>query len=133
MRRIVIHNFGCDGLVEYIERHGRHFGKALFEFAVSLMRGRDGRPLEIWDGERCSAFLKEQGVIPSRGNDHDAAYVVNMARADYYGSSLDDPRHLALFVRDYLDDIDGSPSRAFDEFCAKVKALKTDVPWDKLV
>jgi len=118
---------------EYLGDYGFHFNKPLFEFATKMMRDRSGKPLEVWSKEKTEKVLQENGVKLKNNVGHDAAYVINMARADYWGSSLFDESHLALFVRDYLDDGDGSPTRAFDEFYIKTVALGIPIFWDEML
>lgn len=118
---------------EYLEDYGYHFNKRLFEFAVDMMEDRNGQQLKPWDKQKTSEFLKAHGVSLKNDMGHDAAYVLNMARADYFGSSIVDEQHLAMFVKDYLDDEDGSITRAFDEFCIKCVALGIPIFWDELL
>ena len=118
---------------EYLEEYGYHFDKRLFEFAVDMMDDRSGQPLKPWDKDKTNEFLKANGVTLKNNYGHDAAYVLNMARADYYGSSIADDAHLALFVKDYVDDPDGAPTRAFDEFYMKCIALGIPIFWDELM
>ena len=42
-------------------------------------------------------------------------------------------KRLAMFVKDYVDDRDGSPTRAFDEFYIKTVALGIPVFWDEML
>ena len=49
------------------------------------------------------------------------------------GSSIADEQHLAKFVKDYLDDKDGSDTRAFDEFYAKTIALGIPIMWEDVI
>lgn len=118
---------------EYLEDYGYHFNSKLFEFATSLMRNRDGNKLSVWDKDKVSTFLKSNGVVLNNNQGHDAAYVVNMALADYWGSSIFDDAHLALFAKDYLDDKDGAKTRAFDEFWIKTVALGIPIFWDEML
>lgn len=118
---------------EYLEDFGYHFNKRLFEFAVDMMEDKTGKPIKAWDKEKTAEFLKSQGVTLERDFGHDAAYVLNMARADYYGSSIIDESHLAMFVKDYIDDRDGADSRAFDEFYIKTVALGIPIFWDEML
>ena len=118
---------------EYLEDYGYHFNKKLFEFAAGMMYDRAGRPLAPWDKEKTMSVLKNNGVSLNKDYGHDATYVINMARADYWGSSISDEAHLALFVKDYLDDPDGSPTRAFDEFYIKTVALGIPIFWDEML
>lgn len=118
---------------EYLEDYGFHFNKRLFDFAVSMMEDRSGKKLSPWSKEQCESFLKDQGVTINRRYGHDIAYAVNMARADYLGSSIPDERHLAFFAKDYIDDRDGAGTRAFDEFYAKTVALGIPIFWDEML
>ena len=100
------------GMKEYLQKYGWHFSKKMFEWAVSGMRkknaatGKD-EPVECWDKEKVDEFLKKNGIQLKNAVAYDAAYVCNMARADYFKSSIADEIHLAMFVRDYIDDSDG--------------------------
>lgn len=118
---------------EYLGDYGFHFNKRLFDFAVGMMKDRSGKKIQPWDKEKTEAFLKDNGITLKNNFGHDAAYAVNMARADYWGSALFDESHLALFVRDYIDDPDGSPTRAFDEFYIKTVALGIPIFWDEML
>lgn len=63
-------------------------------------------------------LLKANGVKLENDFGYDAVYVANMAKADYYGSSISDDAHLAKFIKDYLDDPDGYEGIAFTRFYA---------------
>lgn len=118
---------------EYLEDYGYHFNKRLFQFAAGMMKDRNDLPLKAWDKEKTDEFLKAHGVNVRHNVGYDAAYVLNMARADFFGSSITDETKLALFVKDYLDDKDGSETRAFDEFYIKTVALGVPVFWDEML
>ena len=118
---------------EYLEDYGHHFNGKLFDFAVGMMRDRSNQRLKAWDKTKAEEFLRNYSIGLKNNYGHDAAYVLNMARADYFGSSLSDDQHLALFVKDYLDDPDGSDSRAFDEFYIKTVALGIPIFWDEML
>lgn len=118
---------------EYIGEYGYHFNKKLFEFAVDMMESRDGEPFDPWDKKQVNEFLEENGVEVDNNVGHDLAYVLNMARADYFGSSIKDDESLAKFVKDYADDPDGSETRAFDEFWIKTVALGIPIFWDEVL
>lgn len=64
---------------------------------------------------------------------YDPVFVWCMGKADYFGSSISDDMHLARFVKDYIDDPDGSKTRAFDEFYIKTIALGIDIPWQDML
>ena len=118
---------------EYLAEYGYHFNKRLFDFAMSFMEDRNGKPISVWDKAKTDEFLKMNNIKLKNALGYDAAYVTNMARSDYWGSALFDESHLALFVRDYVDDPDGSPTRAFDEFYIKTVALGIPIFWDEMI
>lgn len=56
--------------------------------------------------EEVEELLKKYGIKLEKDAGYDCVYVANMAKADYYKSSIMDEAHLALFVKDYIDDPD---------------------------
>ena len=118
---------------EYTDQFGCHFSKRLCDWAVSMMRDRNGNRLQPMTKEQADEFMRSHGVTLKNGKGYDAAYVLQMARADYYGSSITDDARLALFVRDYLDDPDGSPTKAFDHFVVDCRAKGEPVFWDSMI
>ena len=118
---------------EYLEQYGYHFNKRMLEFAVGMMKDRNGQSIKPFDKDKAAEFLKAHGVSLKNNVGHDAAYVLNMGMADYYGSSIPDEAHLAIFVKDYVDDKDGSPTKAFDEFFIKTVALGIPIFWDDMI
>lgn len=117
----------------YLANYGWHFSKALCEWAVSKMKDRNGSKLTPYDKDRVDSILKQNGIELTNNKGYDAVYVMNMARADYYGSSITDEPHLAKFVKDYLDDIDGVETRAMDEFYAHCIASGTPILWNEVM
>ena len=118
---------------EYLERYGRHFNKKLFDFAVSMMVDRNNKKPSVWDKEASEKLIQDNGVSIKNAVGHDVAYVLNMARSDYYGSSIVEDSRLALYVKDYIDDIDGNPTRAFDEFYINCVAKGVPIFWEEML
>lgn len=118
---------------EYIDQYGFHFSKKLYEWAVSRMTDRNGNKLPSMTREQVSEFLKSHGIMLKNDKGWDAAYVYQMARSDYYGSSVPDDARLALFVRDHLDDPDGTSSKAFDHFVVDCRAMDEPIFWDMVL
>lgn len=63
-------------------------------------------------------LLKAHGLKLDQDSGYDSVYVANMAKADFYGSSISDDAHLAKFIKDYLDDPDGYDGIVFTRFYA---------------
>lgn len=121
------------GMREYLSYHGRHFSKPLYEWAVGMMTMRDGGRVKAVDKDVFKERMKANGVTLKNDMGYDGPYVWCMATADYLGSSVPDEAHLAKYVKDYADDPDGSPTRAFDEFYAKTLALGIPIIWEEII
>ena len=118
---------------EYTDQFGCHFNKKLYEWAVSMMRDRNGNKISPKTKEQVTEFLRTYGITLKRDKGYDAAYVHAMAMTDYYGSSITDDGHLALFVKDFLDDPDGTDSKAFDHFVVDCRAKGEPIFWDEMM
>lgn len=117
----------------YLSQYGFNFSKKMYEWAISMMKDRNGNKMQPMEKEQVMTMLKASGITVENDKGYNIPYVYMMARADYMGSSIVDDKHLSLFVRDYLDDKDGSPTRAFDEFYAKTIALGIPIIWEDLI
>ena len=134
MERLDYYEILPAGLEAYLGSHGRHFSKPMLEWAVSMMRNRKNERQEVPKKEWLDNVLNSFNVKLERNEGYyDAIYVWCMAKSDYLGSSIKDDQHLALYVKDYIDDIDGNPTRAFDEFMANCIAKGIDVPWEDMI
>ena len=122
------------GMSAYLSNHGHHFSKPMLEWAVGMMRDRSGKKVALVDRKKIDDTFANFGISLKRNEGYyDPMYVWCMAYSDYYGSSILDEMKLALFVRDYIDDPDGNPDRAFDEFVANCIAKGVDIPWEDMI
>ena len=134
MSRIDYYDILPSGMSAYLSNHGHHFSKPMLEWAVSMMRDRNGNKAQVVDKKKFDDLMRAYGVILERKDGfYDGPYVWAMAKSDYMGSSIIDEQHLALYVKDYIDDIDGNETRAFDEFYANCIAKGVDIPWIDLI
>ena len=118
---------------EYVDMYGFHFSKKLYEFAVSQMKDRNGNKMSVMDKDKVADLLRANNTVPKNDKGYDAAYVYSMAKADYYGTSITDDARLAMYVRDFLDDPDGSKTKAFDHFVVDCKAKDEPIFWDEML
>lgn len=118
---------------EYVDQYGFHFNKKLYEWAVSMMTDRNGSRVQPKTKEQVSEFLRNNGVNLSNDRGHDAAYVHAMLYADCWGSSYKTDQQLALGVRDFLDDPDGTDSKAFDHFVVDCRTKGEPIFWDEMI
>ena len=122
------------GMDAYLSNHGHHFSKPMLEWAVGMMKDREGKKVQVIEKKKLDEMLDAYGVKLKRTEGYyDPIYVYAMAKADYYGSSLDDEIRLAKYVGDYTNDPDGNPTRAFDEFYINCMAKGIDIPWEDMI
>ena len=126
------------GMREYLDVYGWHFSKKMCEWAVSKMKKKNpttgkSEPIDYVDKEKVDEILKKNNVNLENDVAYDPVYVFAMARADYLKSSIADEAHLALFVKDYLDDEDGYPDVAFTRFYADCIARGMPIMWENML
>ena len=134
MERLDYYDLTPKGMDAYHSAHGHHFSKPMLEWAVGMMKDRKGARVALPDKKQFDSVLASHGVTLERNEGfYDGLYVWCMARADYFGSSIVDDLHMARFVGDYVNDPDGNPTRAFDEFYINCVAKGIDIPWEDMI
>lgn len=117
----------------YLSNYGWHFSKTMAEWAASLMTDKTGSPIKPYTREQVEIMLKNNAVKIADKYIYDAVYVANMAKADYWGSSIADEQHLAKFVGDYLNDPDGTPELAFSRFYSDTIIKGIPIFWEDML
>lgn len=122
----------------YLSNYGWHFNKKAFDCAIKQMKRKNPttdklEPIEPWTKEQVEDLLTENGVKLENSVLYDAAYQANRCKADLYKSSVPDEAHVALFVKDTLDDADGSDELPFRYWLQKCVALGAPVEWEDLI
>lgn len=122
----------------YLSNYGWHFNKKAFECAIKQMKRKNPttdklEPIEPWTKEQVEDMLTRHGVKLENSILYDATYQANWCKADLYKSSVPDEAHVALFVKDTLDDADGSDELPFRYWVQKCVALGTPVEWEDLI
>lgn len=56
-----------------------------------------------------------------------------MAKADFLGSSVTDERHLALYIRDVIDDIDAPDGLIFNRWYADMCYMGLPIDWEEML
>lgn len=118
---------------EYLSSCGWHFNKKMCAWAVSRMSRKGSSKVELLSHDAVCEMLRLNGIELKDAIGYDADYVLHMAKADYYGSSIMDDQHLALFVKDYLEDPDGYDEVAFTRFYADCIGKGEVIPWEDVV
>lgn len=123
-------------MIAYLRNYGPHFNKHLHDFATSNMTKREGnieRPISPFTKEEVEGLLARQGVTVSRGQLYDCVYIANMAKADFLNSSISDERHLALYIKDVIDDVDAPDGLLFNRFYADCCYKGIAIDWDEML
>lgn len=127
-----------DDMRAYLRNNDYTFSKAACEYAVSLMcktnptTGKSER-LDAWNKEQVDDLLKRFNVQLENNIGYNYVYVANMLRADKYKSSIPDEAHLALGIKDVIDDVDCSPYCVFLEWMAKMDGNGEPIEWSELI
>lgn len=134
MDRLDYYDITPKGMDAYLSAHGHHFSKPMLEWSVSMMRDRKGIKQTAPEKKKVDEKLRSYGIeLEQEKGYYDPVYVWCMAKSDYFGSAIEDEMHLARYVMDYIDDPDGNPTRAFDEFYINCIAKGIDIPWGDLI
>jgi len=98
----------------YLKYFGPHFNKALCNFAVSKMH--HGKP--VLPKDKVDEILNRNSITLKHNDLYDYVYVCNMGNNDFMGSSIIDEKHLAMYVKDVIDDEDGYDGIVFNRWYA---------------
>jgi hypothetical protein len=91
---------------------------------------KHGKPLESLSKETVDKLLEINKVRLDNNVGYDYVFVANMCKADYYGSSITDDRHVALFIKDTIDDEDAADGTTMRRRYATMVANGVMVDWD---
>ena len=125
------------GMEEYLSQYGWHFSKKMCEWAVSRMYKRNSLykkiPIQSWNKDSVDKLLNKYGVTIENKIGYDYVFAANMCIADYYGSSIIDEQHVALFIKDYVDDPDGYEELPFTRFYADCIGSGVPINWEDML
>lgn len=125
-----------EDMINYLRYNGRHFNKKLLDFAVSKMTIKvDGKEekLNPITKKQLSDLLDKHSIKLENNVLYDAVYVANMCKADFLGSSIIDERHLALYVKDVIDDVDGYEGLVFNRWYADTVRKGIPIDWSEVL
>jgi hypothetical protein len=121
------------GMKVYLNNYGCHFNKKLCEEAVSRMYRNDNKALRPYSKEQVDKLLETHNIAPKRMKLYDHVYVANMGLFDYLGSSIPDEKHLAMFIKDTLDDPDADEGFVFNRFYADTIFMNDPIEWEDVI
>lgn len=113
------------GMRVYLRNYGRHFSKGACDFAISMMKPK----IERISKEAADDMVKDFG-LKLKGYDH--VYLANMCKSDY-SKSVPDKEHIALYIKETLNDEDGVEGMVFNRWLADMDTLGVPIDWDELI
>lgn len=122
-----------EAMVNYMRHYGPHFNRKLFEFAVSKMSKEDGKEITPYNKEQVKTILMRYGIVLKNDQLYDSAYVASMCKADFLGSSVPDESHLALYIKDVIDDPDGYDGMVFNRWYADMCYSGIAIDWEEML
>lgn len=125
-------------MMKYKQNCGWHFNEQACRFAVSLMQksnpvSKKTEPIEPLTRKQVDDILSKHGISLEHKVGHDYVYVANMCKADYLGSSITDEKHMALYIKDVIDDVDAPDGTVMRQWWAKMVADGQPVPWEEFL
>ena len=92
-------------------------------------------PHPFGDESQHAARIVAMNAVPIawRDVDYDYVYVANMGKADLLKSSITDEQHLALYVKDVVDDVDAGDGEIMREWDAKMTSRGIAVDWEEIL
>lgn len=122
----------------YIRHFGLHFNHKLYEYAVSNMerkikgseRTEKMKPVEK---SKFDEIMKKYSIELLYDEGYDGVFVWSMAMSDFFESSLPTEKEVALYVKDYVDDIDQMDGFIFNRWIADMYFKGRTIEWDDFI
>jgi hypothetical protein len=78
-------------------------------------------------------LLAKHNIKLEHNTGYDFVYVANMGKADYLKSSIPDEQHIALYVKDVIDDPDNEGGNVFRKYYVDCIAKGEPLEWDDIL
>lgn len=127
-----------EDMKKYLRHNGWHFNKKAYDYAVSKMKRKNPssdkmEKVEPVTKEQVEEMLVKNGVKVENSVGYDCAYVATMIKADFWKSSIEDERHMALMIKNFIDDADQADGYIMFRWYAD--SIRNGLPifWEDLV
>ncbi len=117
----------------YIAENGWHFNKKACEYAIKGLKKKNPatgkmESIEPMSKEQVEELLSKNNITLENLVGYDHVYIANMAKSDFFRSSLPDEQKVALYIKDVIDDADAAEGEVMA--CWYVKMIKRRQPVD---
>lgn len=110
--------------VNYLRYYGPHFNKSLCEFACKQFGKME------YNKEKLDMLLQANKIELKSAKLHDAVYIANWAKFNFYGSGIPDEKHLVLFIKDIFEK---EGDLIFNRWYADMAKKGIPVEWDEMI
>ena len=126
------------GMKRYINNYGFHFNRKAYNYAVSFMRKRNSKtnreePIEPYTKDYIDELLAKHNIELKNKIMYDYVFAATMCKADYLGSSIEDEYHLALYIKDTVDDIDTDSGTTFRRWMQTMIGNGIPIDWYEII
>lgn len=123
---------------DYLSNYGRHFNRKLLKFALSKMKVKDpstGKTTELTplSKEEVDSLLLAYETTLENNQLYDYVYVANMCKADFLKRSVPDEQHMALYIKDVIDDADSYDGVVFNRWYADMRRKGIAIDWEMML
>ena len=94
---------------------------------------KNGKRITPYTKEQIDTMLSTKGIEVTKNKGYDYVFVANMCKADYLGSSIVDEHHLALYVKDTIDDEDAADGTTMRRWYATMVSNGEVIEWEDFV
>ena len=113
-------------MMKYKANNGWHFNERAVQYAVSLMMKKNPvngktEPIEPMTAKQVDELLTKHAVKLEHSVGFDYVYVANM--------SIIDEKHMALYIKDVMEDPDAPEGTIMRQWYAKMVADGRPIPW----
>ena len=121
----------------YLRNNGWHFSTRAVEYAVSMMKKKNpatGKFEKItpYSKDEVDELLQKYNIKLENAIGLDYVYAANMGKADFLKSSIPDEEHLAMYVKDVIDDPDAAEGTTMRRWYASMEGAGIPVDWEEI-
>lgn len=132
-----VYDWMPSSMQKYIANYGWHFNKKCYDYAVSKMYKKNkntgtSEPITAYTKEQVNELLSKYSIELENKIMYDYVFAATMCKADYYGKSIPDEKHLAMYVKDTIDDYDASAETTFRRWVATMIGNGEPIDWTEL-
>lgn len=123
-----------NGMKKYINNFGWHFNKRAYEYATKFMYKKNLKTnreekVQPYSKEEVDEILDKYNIEIKNKLMHDYVFTATMCKADLLGKSVPDEEHLAMYVKDTVDDVDASDETTFRRWVATMVGNGIPIDW----